>query len=193
MYKNNMDYHLRNLEKQGLIKIINNNGYARYYATKLDGERAKSIANLFLKNHKQKGITLDMIFSWFKFGIPSKEEKEIINLFRCNIPWDIIRYLWFKPNSSKNDLSKYLKKHRTTITYHLNKLIEADLLVKSTKSNESKFKLKDPERVLEIFKWAFSHKLKIKKDYNQENIIEYTIVDKIIKETYEIFPHPYHI
>jgi predicted transcriptional regulator len=57
-----------------------------------------------------------------------EEDKKIINLLRQDVPYKIIMLLYLNPNSTQVEISKHLKKHPTTISFHLDKLINLNII-----------------------------------------------------------------
>jgi DNA-binding transcriptional ArsR family regulator len=185
-----MSYHLRYLEKEGLITCKFSNGYNRYYAIKLNDKRRKDVSHLLSQKCNYKRITPNDFINWFKYdGIPNEKAKIIINHLRCNTPRDIISVLLLFPGSSQKEIGEYLNKHRTTVSFHLKKLINADLVEYIIKNNEYRYKLKDPDNVFLTFIRSFGFKPAIE---DIDETFEYIILESIIKKVFEIFPHPYH-
>ena len=52
-----------------------------------------------------------------------EKDKKIISLLRQDIPFKIVMFLLLYPNSSQTEISKHLRRHSTTISFHLEKLI----------------------------------------------------------------------
>jgi len=64
------------------------------------------------------------------------KDKKIINLLRQDIPYKIIMLLYLNPNSTQAEISKCLNRHPTTISFHLEKLIDQDIVVGIPSGNE---------------------------------------------------------
>jgi len=87
------------------------------------------------------------------FFIASKvenEDKTIINMLRQEIPFKIIAYLLLNPNSSQVEISKFLKKHPTTIAFYLEKLLNINVVEVESKGNEVNYKVKNEEGIFDI-------------------------------------------
>ena len=117
-----------------------------------------------------------------------RKNKVVLNILRQETPRRIILYLLRFPNSSKKDISYYLKKHRTTVTFHLNKLIEMNIVDIIPDDYESVYKIKMNNELYEILKFLILFNKKIfdnkvdailnyleeihKKEYHQTHEIE---------------------
>jgi predicted transcriptional regulator len=128
----------------------------------------------------------------------SEKNKKIFSVLRQEIPRKIMIYLIFlhEDFASQNEISEYLGKHPTTISFHLNKLIEVGLVNRITKGKEIKYRINYEHEMYDFF---------IK--YNKSildgiipfalNWWEYKIqsdrIDNILEFFYEIFPHPYYV
>lgn len=115
--KSTVNYHLKYLQKKGLIVSHANSRYVRYYVT------AKICKN----------------------------DKKYLDLLLENVPCRIIVYLFLNPDSSQIEISKYLDKHPTTVSFHLDKLNNADVLETRVVGNKKQYKLKDAGTLLDLF------------------------------------------
>lgn len=172
--KTTINYHLNYLKKQGLLVESQKNGYLRYYASK-------------------------------KFN---QKDREIINILRQTVPCNIVLFLLMYPNSSEIQMIKYanswishpskvgfhLSKHHTTISFHLRKLQNMDIVERVQNGNKVKFRVKNPEDILKpIITYEKSllgdANNRILKWINNDTGVSERVIDKI----FEIFPHPYHV
>ena len=148
-----------------------------------------------------------------------EKNKELLNLFRQDVPRTIILLLIYFPDSSQIDIINYAKKwknhpskigvyldkHQTTLSYYYNRLVDMDIIEARPSGNKIKYRLKNEEL---IFDFLITYEKNFKKDDAAWRIIKRIIhperydVTKNIWETkidtffdigYEIFPHPYHI
>ncbi|MDH7517491.1 MAG: winged helix-turn-helix transcriptional regulator [Candidatus Thermoplasmatota archaeon] len=78
-------------------------------------------------------------------------DKKIVHFLRQDVPYKILVYLFLHPNSSQIKISKNLKKHPTTISFHLKKLLSTDIIEGIPNGNEIKYKLKNQEEVSNLF------------------------------------------
>ena len=112
---------------------------------------SKSNLNYHLNYLKKLKVTIGKSYGRdIRFFIVSKEENEdksIINMLRQEISFKIIAYLLLNPNSSQVEISKFLKEHPTTIAFHLEKLLNIDVVEVKSKDNEINFKVKNEERI----------------------------------------------
>jgi predicted transcriptional regulator len=128
----------------------------------------------------------------------SENNKKIFSVLRQEIPRRIMIYLIFLHEDyvTQNEISKYLNKHPTTISFHLNKLIEIGMLERITIGKETKYKINYEHDIYDFF---------IK--YNKtilDDVLPFAInwwnykiqsdrIDNIIEFFQEIFPHPYYV
>ena len=189
-------HHLYFLEKQGLITTKIDGRYTRYYITQTMGRKEKEILNLLrqetplriimllitpgpgkiFKNKKTQDKALSNPSSYHK----TYSKSELINLTRY---WDGPYSKFF-----------HLKKHPTTLNFHLKKMLEIDLIEKIKVGKKNKYRLKDEDMI-----WAFF--IKYNDALSIRSIDLYLlwretamkeVGDKMINVMYEVFPHPYH-
>jgi predicted transcriptional regulator len=191
MRVNNLDYHLNYLVNQGLLTISSENKYNTYYPVKLDGARAEAIAGQLanLLSYERK----DRVDYIFKYLIPSREDKEVLNIFRRDVPRKIIRFLALYPDSSLKNISKNLQKHNTTISFHLKKLIDVDVIERISKGNVFQYRLKNEEYLLKLGFLFVDWKERVNAKGECEGRTDWTNFDTIVERIYDIFPHPYHV
>jgi DNA-binding transcriptional ArsR family regulator len=97
-------------------------------------------------------------------------------------------------NWYKGDLFR-LNKGRSTIDFHLDKLLDADIIEKVRVGKEIKYKLKDNGMILNFLikhKNALSNELIDTMLGWRNNMIGEYLINRAINTIYEIFPHPYH-
>ena len=173
-----LSYHLKYLIKRELLSKENENGYLRYYLS-------KKISN---------------------------NEKRVFNILRETVPRNIILYLLLCLESSQKDMLEFgkrwkkhpskigyhLNKHRTTLSFHLKKLLEEDIIESFYDNNngvEARFRLKNPEEFIDILiKYdksvladAYGRYLHWIDDSNGKDAI-----DIVIDIFYDIFPNPFY-
>ena len=189
MQKNNVDYHLKILIKHELIEVSSNDRFTRYYPAKLDDSKAEKIARLLSKSSSYENE--NRALNIFKHYIPGRKEKEILNLIRRPVVMSIIRFMFLDDFTSRAEISKYLKKHPTTITFHLNKLIKADVIERVIQGNDIRYKIKDKEDILKL---AFLYFAWIKQENSDGKIeydVNYTAIDFFEKFVFDMFPLPF--
>ncbi len=123
---------------------------------------SKSTLNYHLNYLKKLGVIIGKNMGrYVRFYIASKVgngDKTIINILREEIPFKIIAYLLLNPNSSQIDISKFLKKHPTTIAFHLEKLANIDVVEGKPRGKEINYRIKNEEDIfglLEKYKDSF--------------------------------------
>jgi len=80
----------------------------------------------------------------------SSRETKIINLLRKDVPLRIVVFLLLYPDSSQIKISRYLGRHSTTIAFHLDKLIETDIVEYSPNGTQIHYRVKSQEDIFEI-------------------------------------------
>jgi len=80
-----------------------------------------------------------------------KNDKKYLNILMEDVPCRIIMYLFSHPKATQVEISKYLEKHPTTISFHLEKLSNADMLDIAPLGNKNQYNLKDPAYVFDLF------------------------------------------
>lgn len=91
---------------------------------------------------------------YVRYYIPQKAgvaDKKIINLLRHDTPFRIVMYLLQNPNSSQVSISKYLGRHPTTVSFHLDKLLEADIIKYTPTGNELHYAIKNEPEIIDLF------------------------------------------
>jgi len=137
---------------------------------------SKSTLNYHLNYLKKlKVITGKSNGRYVRFYISSKVgngDKNILNILRQDIPFKIIAYLLLNPNSSQVEISKFLKKHPTTIAFHLDKLLNVDVVEVKPNGKEINYKIKNEEGIFGLL------------DKYKDSFIEDT-VDYILKTLFK--------
>lgn len=111
----------------------------------------KSTINYHLKYLKKREYIIrkdaDKYTRYYVANNVSEYEKKILHVLRQEIPSEIIVYLLLKPNSSQVKISKKLNKHPTTISFHLDKLINTEIVESIPNGNEINYKIKNPQHI----------------------------------------------
>ncbi len=77
-------------------------------------------------------------------------DKKILSFLRRRTSRRILVYLLNNPNANNKDVSKAVRLSPSTISWHLNKLVEAGIVEKRKEGRESYFEVKDPERIVKL-------------------------------------------
>lgn len=77
-------------------------------------------------------------------------DKKIINFFRQDTPYRIILFLILRPNPSQIEISKCLNRHPTTISFHLDKLLQIGMVKSMPIGNEIHYVLKNQQQISEL-------------------------------------------
>jgi predicted transcriptional regulator len=191
MRKNGLNHHLIQLEKNGYIKILHDNGFTRIYATIINDEKCKEISKLLIKHYVHGNLDENQFYYYLKNGgIPNKNETEIINVLRCKVPHQIFRFLYFNPDSSQIEISKNLNKHTTTISFHLAKMKKCGIVIEIHEGNKKKFRLNNNDKLLDIFTRIFGFSPYVDKGRSTGKM-KYNNIDSTIDNLLEIFPIPF--
>ena len=186
--KNNVDYHLKILEKNGLVEKCSDETYDRYFPTKLEGKKAEKVITL-LDRHLpyENQERLRLLYDTY---IPGRKEKEIINLMKRPALNKIIAVLFFD-DYSLTQISKILNKHWTTVSYHLKKIKRTGIIEEVIINNEKKYRLKDKDLIIKIQFMYFAWKKQINKDGKTEYTINYGFIDYAMDFYFDIMPIPF--
>jgi len=79
-----------------------------------------------------------------------ERDKKLISIIRQNIPYRILLLLFLDPDATQIQLSKYLDRHPTTISFHIDKLIELGIIEGIVCGNHIHYHLKNPEQVSDL-------------------------------------------
>lgn len=194
--KTTLIYHLHYLEKLDIVISKTVQGYKRFYIKEKVGIKDKEIINI-LRQEIPLRIVLLLMTPGPAYIFKDKETyKKLIETYEA---WE--------RTYSKNELIEFTKywggekdifhihKHRTTVSFHLQKLLEADIIEKVKVGKETKYKLKDEDQIVAIlikYRDALSKKsIDIILKWKRQEYL--AAVNKMENVIYEIFPHPYHV
>jgi len=189
-------YHLNFLTKIGLIISRKEHGFVRYYVKTTVGKKDKEIINILRHDIPRRIIMLLLIPGPGNIYVDEKtQEKKLTN---------ISSHMKIYSKEELIDLTKYwdrpykefflLKKHPSTVNFHLNKLLEVGLIEKIRIGRKMKYKIKD-----EDFVWALFIKYREALSVKSIDLLlswrNYTIIyaiNNMMEVVWDIFPHPYH-
>lgn len=174
---NTLRYHLNYLVKKEIIECKHHNHFQRYYLYNRVGRKDKALINLFRQEIPRKIILLLSICEK-NLGYSMKEIKKLTCVWKS--PYDKIFQI---------------KKHRSTLGFHVNKLVDLDIIECKRTGKKFTYKIKDSEYIwnfLIIYQYALSDELVdiIIRWYNNYNIP--MSVDYLMNNIWECFPHPYY-
>jgi predicted transcriptional regulator len=118
-----LDYHLRVLEKGGLVTAKESEKYKRFYAGVKRVEDPKVLY---------------------------PDEKGKLALLRQETPLSIVLYLLRVESARHKEIAEKLDVPSSTLSYHLNKLIKGELIEKTPVGEERGFRLTDYEGILRL-------------------------------------------
>ena len=173
-----LKYHVDYLIKNKLVEVKKINGFSRHYATKKVGKMDKKLLNAFRQESLNR-ILVVFLYRVTKEYFYKKDFKKL--------PED---EKWFNYNYF------CIKKHRTTILFHLNKLVEMGIVEKGNIKGKTCYKLVDHSMVWD-FLIRYQDALSNKRVNNLISCISGSVIpnlpERVMKRVYDIFPHPYHI
>jgi predicted transcriptional regulator len=170
--KSTLNYHMLYLKKHGFLEEHMENGYRRFYS-------ARKMCEM---------------------------DKRIINVLRQSVPRNIILYLTLFGPSSQTEILKFAKKwknhpsklgyhlnkHHTTISFHIKKLVNMDILESTSEHGyEAKYDLKNPGSIFELM---ILYEKSLLDEATNRVLIHYDpkdSIDKFVEIFYDIFPNPY--
>jgi len=187
-------YHLNYLEKLELINVKSDKKYKRHYVKHSVGVNDKKILNLIRQETTLRIIIMLLMPGPFHIYNGEDHFQKSLKKFEAfEKSYSIKDIIELTKNWKKSD-QFHIQKHRTTVEFHLQKLIEIDLIEKTKEGKEIKYRLKDEDMV-----WAFLIKYKdalskksIDDILNWRDDAYASITDKILNVMWEIFPHPLH-
>ena len=170
-------YHLEYLKKRHLIKQIKDNGFSRFYIKDKIGFYDKKLLNVFRQEKLRKILLIFLIMEhkniFYKGDLTNLPNEE----------------KWKDPESYK------IIKHRTTLDFHLKKLIDLGLIEPVQRNRQIGYRLVESEKI-----WDFlarhdkliSNKLinNSIKFLNDKGVDQH--IDNFLDTIWNIFPHPYY-
>jgi predicted transcriptional regulator len=170
-------YHLNYLTKRCLIKQVPDNGFSRYYITNKVGKDDKKLLNAFRQEKLRKILLVFLLTEYRKVLY----KKDFVNLPN--------EKLWTNPKPFK------ILKHRSTLDFHLNKLIDLGIIEIVENHRRVGYRLIDSVIIWDflIRYWnVLSNKL-ISSSLKYLNDISISRnMDNYLHELWKIFPHPYY-
>lgn len=120
---NLVDYHLRYLEKRGIISSTEDSQFKRYFAKDEMGAEQRR----------------DLI---------SHMDKPLVSMLRQPVPFKIVILLAESGVMTHGELTKLLGKSPSTVSHHLSKLLEAKMVIKTDDGRA--YRLAEPSRIEKI-------------------------------------------
>jgi len=193
----NVQYHLKYLEKFGLIVSNDDLKYNRYYVKEKVDRRDKEILNLLRQKIPRRIILMLLMPGPGQIFKDNKTKKEAFKnsstFLKLYSKKEIIELTEHWKGSYDKDF--FVNKHHTTVIFHLQKLLDAGLIKKVKVGREYKYKLKDEDFIWEIF-IKYNDALSINSINTmlswQSDGIDWAL-ENILDIGWEIFPHPYHV
>ena len=189
-----LQYHIKSLNKYGIVVSKVNHGYIRFYSIKSVGNRDKEIINIL-----RQEIPLRIILLLLTPGPGDiyKDKKTYKKSWNNPKNWEFTyskkELIELTKHWGKSD-NFDLDKNRTTVAFHLKKLIEADLIKEVKVGRVTKYKLKDEDMIIGFL-------IKYKETLSKKAVNElldwkkkeyFGGLNNIEKVLWEVFPHPYY-
>ena len=125
MHVNLVEYHLHHLIASELIVSVHQGGYNRFFPTQAAGS----------------GSRVDRLTS---------QEKRVLGLMRQPMPLRIMVYLLAAGTALHKDICQHLGCAPSTLTYHMKKMVKADVVVQKTAGEGKGYQLKDRRTVARL-------------------------------------------
>jgi predicted transcriptional regulator len=103
-------------------------------------------------------------------------EGKVISVLRQNVTRKIIMFLLLNPRSSHRDVSNHIDLARSTTSFHLNKLIDLELINYVQIGREKKYSINEPDHISDLL-------ITYKKTFLDKS------VDRFIETWFEINPN----
>ena len=114
----------------------------------------KSTTYYHLKYLKKRGFLVEKYNDRYTRYYVTKKigeiDKKILNLLRQEVPRNIVLFVFRYPGSSRYEISTHLKKHPTTISFHLKKLIDVDIIERIQIGNEIKYMINHKRDIVDL-------------------------------------------
>lgn len=117
-----VEYHVNQLEKQGIITSFEQGGYRRFFP---------------LASPEQP-VTSD--------------DRRILGLLRQEVPFAVVMLLLDRSTALHKEIAEAVGKSKSALTYQLKKLAAAGVIRKTPRGEERGFSLEDPERIRRLLK-----------------------------------------
>ena len=163
----------------------------------------------YLKKHDMLKTKIDRRYiRYFISGKVGRNEKEILNIFRDSVPLFLVLYLYAYSERSRLVMSKDLVRPLSTVAYHLNKLVNKEIVTLQKEGKKKLYKLANPQEMYDLLikyenslfnditladamTWLqyTSPGKKSKKDSKRRKLS----TEEFEEVFYDIFPHPYHV
>jgi len=171
----------------------------------------KTTLNYHLTYLKNENLIVEKLENRYKRYYVNKKvgnnDKTILGFMRQDVPRKIMLFLFLYPEHSRNDISQEIEKTPSTITFHLKKLIDNDIVEKRRLGHGYAYRVKNQK---EMYNMLISYEDSLTDDILNPFLeyIKYVIpdgvppsyrrrkkkdIDEIIEAIYEIFPNPYHV
>jgi len=80
---------------------------------------------------------------YFGKNLMGRKEKEIISILRHDVPRRIAILLLFKPRMTHKEILQYVDISPSTLSFHLNKMVESEIITRESRGRESLYWVTD--------------------------------------------------
>jgi len=114
-----------------------------------------SLAQYHLANLKRDNLIISITEEGYKrFYIKDSdigsEDKKIVSLLRKEIPLQIVTFLLKKSNAKHKEILEVIDVSPSTLSYHLNKLVEFEIIEVKSYGSEKGYKIKNKRAVISV-------------------------------------------
>lgn len=171
-------YHLDYMVKRGLITSGSGKGYSRYYVSNNVGNGDKVLLSAFRQPVLRKMFVIFLLCEDKKIFF--KEDFKDLPFLRN----------WYDPQKS------VILKHRTTLEFHLKKLVEINVLEVVKVKRKTGYRFVCADEIWDFlvrYSDALPYREIEKLLYWTDKLIVPEATDPVIDFIFDVFPHPYHV
>jgi predicted transcriptional regulator len=159
----------------------------------------KSTLTYHLKYLKKHGFIEENLYEnytrYYALKQVDRYHKEILNLFREEASRRVILYLAQNQFSTIDEISKHIRKHRSTVSHHLKKLSKAGIIKYHNSTGKKRYQLLEGSGRL-LFA-ILSHEDSFDEETKRvikkaKNKMDKQGIDEVMEIVWDIFPHPYY-
>ena len=126
------------------------------YLRQMEGDLGMAVGQLeyhlrFLVKEGLLTISDDGFYKrYFAASEVSHSDKPILSVLRQKVPRRIILHILLNPSSSFQDLTIEIGISKSTMSFHLKKLLEAEVITRAKKGRQSIYDVVNPDRVAKL-------------------------------------------
>ena len=89
---------------------------------------------------------------YFPKGMDDPKKRELLTLIRMKTPRRIVVYLIEHPNSPAHEIAKEFALTKSTLSYHMKRLVDTKMVVEMVSGREKLYKVVNEGEILEMIK-----------------------------------------